>query len=227
MTKSKKLSFMDRLLGKLNDPTVRKMLDEVEEEKPQEKPQTPASDEGEDRIAALEAKLEELTIEVRRIAGAMEDESDPPKEETAGDEEQPVEPEVPAKATDKAAVRDKALVARVVDADTKKRAEAMVPGLRVTDSDNRCAVQRVALRSVTRDEAVSRVVKAALHGSTLDNCDCVTLDAAFVAASEVATIRRNAATADGLVKASVRDFGKAVTPADINAANRKFHHMEG
>ena len=51
----------------------------------------------------------------------------------------------------------------------------------------------------------------------------MTLDAAFIAASEVAASRNNRRTADALTKTSVRDFGKAVSPADINKANRDFY----
>lgn len=222
--KEKKLSFADKARRFFKDPVVRKALDEAEEEQLKEEPTTePAKDEEGDRVAALEAKLGELLIEVRRLAGKVEADG-----QAATDEEQPAQPDAPDKdkpaepARDTAS-RDKALAA-TVDADTRSRAEAMVPGMRVTDSDKRCAVQRVALRAAARDSAaVAKVVNGTLRGSTLDDCDCVTLDAAFLAASEVTSAGRNAATADGLVKASVRDFGKATTPADINAANREFH----
>lgn len=222
----KKLSFADRMLNVFKHPEVRKALDEAEEAAPAEAaPETPepAKDEEGDRVAALEAKLGELLIEVRRLAGKVEADG-----QAATDEDQPAQPDAPDKdkpaepARDTAS-RDKALAA-TVDADTRSRAEAMVPGMRVTDSDKRCAVQRVALRAATRDSAaVAKVVNGTLRGSTLDDCDCVTLDAAFLAASEVTSVQRNAATADGLVRASVRDFGKTVTPADINAKNREFH----
>ena len=99
--------------------------------------------------------------------------------------------------------------------------------MQVHDSDKRCAVQRAALRVATKDKAVDAVLKATLRGGTLDSCDCVTLDAAFVAASEVAKVRNNDRTTDALTKARTTDFGKVATPADINAANAAHYAKKG
>ncbi|MGE4191797.1 MAG: DUF2213 domain-containing protein [Pseudodesulfovibrio sp.] len=211
MPKEKKqTTFLDTLAGFLKKPEVRKMLDEEGGDPPQpEKPDVPATDE--DRMAALEARLNELEIQVRNLK-PTEDED--PADEPGG--EQPAEPDATG-TTDAAPVR-------TVDADTKRRAEYLVPGMVVQTSDQACAVQRAALRTaMTRDKAIGDVVTGALRGSTLDGCDCVTLDAAFLAASEVAKAKNNGKTADALKGASTKDFGKATTPADINRMNREFH----
>lgn len=208
--KIKKATFLDSLASFLKKPEVRKMLDEDPGDPPEPKqPETPATDE--DRLAALEAKINELEIQLRNLK-PTEDED--PKDEP--EDGQPAEPDAP-RTTDAATVR-------TVDADVKRRAETLVPGMVVQTSDQACAVQRAALRTaMTKDKAIGDVVTGALHGSTLDSCDCVTLDAAFLAASEVAKIKNNGKTADALQGASTKDFGKAVTPADINRANREFH----
>jgi hypothetical protein len=240
MTKmKKKTSVTDRLLDVFRRPEVRKALDEAEPDPVASAEagaeETAKDEEGGQRLAALEASLAELVIEVRRIAAkvdkpepgaATDDEPDP---EEVKDEDEP-QGETGEKAKSGGArdaaparVRD----AATVDSDTRRRAEAMVPGLRVAAADKRCAVQRVALRSAVRDAAVARTVNGVLRGSTLDDCDCVTLDAAFLAASEVAAANNNRRTADGLARASVRDFGHTVTPADINKLNAEFHNKGG
>jgi hypothetical protein len=228
-TKTKQ-SYTDRLMAMLKSPKARRALDEAMDEGPEAKPKegdnpTPATDEGEDRLAALEAKVEELSILVRQVAEAKAEDEE--TEAVTGDEGEPEktgdedEPESGTKTGDSAKSRTRD--ARTVDADTKARAAILSPGLRVCDTDKRCAVQRAALRMTSKDKAVDAVVKATLRGGTLDSCDCVTLDAAFVAASEVAKVGNNRRTADGLAKASTQDFGKTTTPADINKANADFY----
>lgn len=214
-SKKKTNSVLDALVGFLRKPEVRKALDEdTDQPTPPAEPETPASDEGEDRLAALEARINELEIQLRNLAAPKDEEPE------TTDEDQPAEPDVP---DEKPKARDAAL-ARTVDAETKQRAMILVPGMSVRDSDKICAVQRSALRAASaKDESVAKAVTGALRGATLDGCDCVTLDAAFLVATEVAKVRNNQATADGLTKTSVRDFGKAVTPADINRANEAFY----
>lgn len=240
---TKKLSFVDKLLAALRTPKVRRMLDEAGEEKPEPEPKpkdgekppaggnpTPATDDGEERLAALEARVEEMAILLRQLTQAEQpqggdtdeptgDEGDP--DNPTGDEDDPKGGST--KTSDSARAKARTRDTRTVDADTRARALILHPGIRVADTDKRCAVQRAALRTGTKDAAVESVVKAVLRGNTLDACDCVTLDAAFVAASEVAKVRNNTRTVDGLAKATVRDFGKSVTPKDINKANREFH----
>uniref|UniRef100_UPI00255A7C4D hypothetical protein n=1 Tax=Pseudodesulfovibrio pelocollis TaxID=3051432 RepID=UPI00255A7C4D len=158
------------------------------------------------------------------------------EDEPTGDEEEPKpaadedEPEPPAPAKDKA--RDKTrdartADARTVDADVKSRARLLWPDMRVADSDDACAVKRMALRAASNDADLERTMTAALRGSTLDACDCLTLDAAFVATSEVARLKRNRDSVNGLTRATARDFGKATTPADINRANEEFYAKRG
>lgn len=226
----KKKSFKDKVTdafsGWLKSPDGQKVLDEMEEELPAEgAEEAPATDSDEDRLTAIESKVSEMEITLRGL-DISTDEAEPEGDKPVTDEEQPVEPDVPDVTKEKDKARDAAL-ARTVDADTMTRAKTLAPGIQVHDADKLCVVQRVALRAASKDGAIHNVVTATLRGSTLDNCDCVTLDAAFVAASEIAKAQNNARTADGLTTASTKDFGKTVSPADINAANAKFHDKKG
>lgn len=218
MSEKKKSTVLDTLANFLKKPEVARMLDEEGGDPPTDpEKEKPATDAPEDELAALKAKVNELEIQVRNLSKPAD--ADPEKKKPAKDDEQPAEPDVPE---DKKTA-DAAMV-RTVDADTAARAKTLVPGMVVHDSDQQCSVQRAALRSATaNDSNVSAVVASALSGSTLDSCDCVTLDAAFLAASEVAKVKNNQATTDGLTQVSVKDFGKATTPADINRMNSEFH----
>ncbi|WP_279131254.1 hypothetical protein, partial [Bilophila wadsworthia] len=133
------------------------------------------------------------------------------------------EPDGTSDEDDPARTTDRAMRRRTADADTLRRAATLAPGHAFRMTDKACTVKRVALRDACRDKGISRIVDACLRGTDLERCDCMTLDAAFIAASEVAANRANRRTADALTRASVRDFGKTVSPADINKANRDFY----
>jgi hypothetical protein len=227
MTK-KQTRFSGRLAALFAKPEIRRVLDEEEEPKPEE--QQPATDgDIEERVAALEGRIDEMMILMRQIAPSK-DEDEPTGDEEelkpAADEDEP-EPGAPAKDKARDKARDKTRDTRTVDADVKARARLLWPGMHVADSDDACAVKRMALRAAAKDADVQRATSAALRGSTLDACDCLTLDAAFVAASEVARIKHNRDSGAGLTKATAKDFGKATTPADINRANEEFYAKRG
>jgi hypothetical protein len=248
MSTPKKKSILDRLVAALGSPKTRRALDEALAESGEEKPEkksekkpeggeaAAADDATEERLAALEAGMEEIKISLRQLAKSEETEQaaadDEEVEAGPGGDDEPEtatdgEEEKPAKIGDRAARAKARDAARTVDTDTRDRAKLLHPKLRVMDGDRRCAVQRAALRQAMGDKAMTGVVKATLRGSTLDSCDCVTLDAAFIAASEVAKIRNDKSTADGLRKATVKDFGATVTPADINKANAEAYAKRG
>lgn len=223
MPKKKKSGFLDRLF---KNPKVKAALDEAaeevakdEEEAPEEQQQTATdSDEKLDEILVL------LRTLVERIPPKNEDEDpesgedeDPQGDEAAEDEDPAAEEDDPAKAKDSAVKR------KTADAAIVRRAGLLAPGLRFNTSDSACTVKRMSLRSAMKDEAVARVVDGCLRGTAIGKADCLTLDAAFMAASEVVAARNNARTADALAgKRKTADAKKAVTPADINALNRKF-----
>ena len=223
MPMKKKSGFLDRLF---KNPKVKAALDEAaeevakdEEEAPEEQQQTATdSDEKLDEILVL------LRTLVERLPAKNEDEDpesgedeDPQGDEEAEDEDPAADEDDPAKAKDSAAKR------KTADAAIVRRAGLLAPGLRFSTSDSACTVKRMSLRSAMKDEAVARVVDVCLRGTAIGKADCLTLDAAFMAASEVVAARNNARTADALAgKRQTEDAKKAVTPADINALNRKF-----
>lgn len=230
-TKTKE-KFADRLARLFGRPEVRKVLDSMEEPEEARKEPPAATDGDPDRLTSLEGQVQELTVLVRQLveasqgAGAETGDEDP--DAKSEDEDAPDEggekKDPPVKTGDAARkTRD----VRTVDQDTAALAAVLYPGILVRDSDNRCAVMRLALRAASKDKAVDGIVRAALRGSALDSCDCLTLDAAFAAAGEFVKAKNNLKTADGLAKASARDFGKSVTPAQINQQNRDFHAKKG
>jgi len=233
MATTKKKSFADRFLDVFRRPEVRSALDSMEEEPaapPKKEEEQPSpTDQEPDRLAALEQQVAELALLVRSL---MKSEEEPAQDEDPDNPDGKDDPPAAAATGDsagKAKARDtRTRDTRTVDKDTMDRAALLMPGIGVAATDNRCAVQRLALRTAARDAATGKVVAAALRGSTLDACDCVTLDAAFLAASEFVQARNNLRTSDGLTKAAtVRDFGKPVTPAEINKQNRDFHAKKG
>lgn len=236
---AKKPSWWDRIMG---NPKVKRAMDEAAAEEkakdegapPAEKKEGEQATDNDDAIAQLTAKVEEVALMLRSLmdgGAAKAGDEDPAADEDpekTGDED-PAGDEDPEKAGDedpegeKKATGDRAMRKRAADADTVRRANLLAPALRARVGDSDCAVKRSALRNGMRDAAIKKTVDAVLRGKALDSADCVTLDAAFIAASEVAGSKNNTRTADTLTRASTRDFGKAVTPADINRMNRGFH----
>jgi hypothetical protein len=229
--KKPKRGFLDWLKGK---PKLQKAFDEAlaeaeeEEKKEEKKEETPPPAKDDDPLTALAAKVEELTILVRglteKAAGAGDEDpkqtgDEEEKQEETGDEEPDEAPG--EKKTD---TGDKKQIA---DADTVSKARLLCPGLHARVGDSACAVQRAALRAASRDKGLSATIDACLRGVSLDKADSRTLDIAFAAAAELRKALNNQKTADALSNPrSVKDFGRTVTPADINAANRAFYEKE-
>lgn len=230
MPEKTKLGFLDRLF---KNPKVKAALDEAaeevakDEEGASEEQQQTATDSDELLKEIAENSKESLVLLrtlVERTTPKSEDEDpedvedeDPQGDEEAGDEDPSADEDDPAKAKDSAAKR------KTADAGIVRRAGLLAPGLRFSTSDSACTVKRMSLRSAMKDEAVARVVDGCLRGTAIGKADCLTLDAAFMAASEVVAARNNDRTAAALAgKRQTADAKKAVTPADINALNRKF-----
>ncbi|WP_462430479.1 DUF2213 domain-containing protein [Bilophila wadsworthia] len=237
-TMAKKPSWWDRIMG---DPKVRKAMRDAEEEMKAQDEGCPNKDEDDPKAATatdegdpVAEKLDEVLMLLRTLVEgkSTSDEDDPKSTEdedtTETNDDETVntgdnEPDGTSDEDDPARTTDRAMRRRTADADTLRRAATLAPGHAFRMTDKACTVKRIALRDACRDKGISRIVDACLRGTDLERCDCMTLDAAFIAASEVAANRANRRTADALTRASVRDFGKAVSPADINKANRDFY----
>jgi hypothetical protein len=169
-------------------------------------------------------------LAIRAIAeggqGADEDPEPTGDEDPEENTDEEPDKDDPAPTGDRRRAKDSRKM-QAADADTVRRAKIIAPRMAARVGDSRCAVMRYALRSAMRDKALAPAINNVLRGSTLDSADCLTLDAAFITASELAKQANNARTADGLTRATVKDFGKTVSPADINKANREFHQKGG
>ena len=229
MPKKKKPGFLDALFKNPRVIIVDEAAEEAakDEEGASEEQQQTATDSDELLKEIAENSKESLVLLrtlVERTTPKSEDEDpedvedeDPQGDEEAGDEDPSADEGDPAKAKDSAAKR------KTADAGIVRRAGLLAPGLRFSTSDSACTVKRMSLRSAMKDEAVARVVDGCLRGTAIGKADCLTLDAAFMAASEVVAARNNDRTAAALAgKRQTADAKKAVTPADINALNRKF-----
>lgn len=236
--KTQKRSFWDRLLSK---PAVRKAMDEALEEEgvstDEEETAKDTSEEvseqqatDEDALGQIAASMEEMKLMLRTLIEGRGEASD---EDTVNDNEEPMEDEEDEpseeRPTGDSALRKPAKPirasgsVRTADSDTLRRATLLAPSMRFRTGDSACSVKRTALRMAMGDSAINNVVTSCLRGQSLDRADKLTLDAAFVAASELAGAGNNRRTADALTRSKTKDFGKPVTPADINRMNREFH----
>lgn len=109
----------------------------------------------------------------------------------------------------------------------KARAEVLAPGIPMltADSDKRSGAvatfKRNALATAMRSTEGAACIKPFLGSAkTVDALRGAALDAAFIGASELMRERNNAKGARSGV--TTRDFGRAVTGADINARNKAF-----
>lgn len=247
--KTKKVSFFDRLFG---HPKVRKAMQDAAEEEmnkegaptgdeEQAAPQA-ATDEGQD---ALQQSMDEIKLLLRTLVEQLkpqtqdEDAKACDNDDLQGkdsDEDGTLDSDDPALekiATEKSATDSDDPPAdpvktgdrhRLADAATVRMASALAPGLRFRVGDSALAVKRAALRTAFADAAIDRVGRACLGNKTLDSAPIALVDAAFVAAAEVAALRNNRRTVDGLSRAKSRDSqGATVSPSSINSMNAQFY----
>lgn len=239
----KKAGFLDRFVGHLRKG---KTADEAaaaaaqDEDMPGNTPpegEQPATDSGDD-LAALRAQMDEMMLMIRALVeGKGTTDTDPDK--TADEDPNKTDEEDPSKTTDNEAVTDSGCEEepgatktgdsrrsfRVADAGAVMRARVISPTLPAQVGDSLQAVQKQSLRRAMKDASLKNVLDGILRGRTLDAITPAELDVAFYATAEVAKHVNNRKTADGLAngKAATRDFGKPVSPADVNEANKKFY----
>ena len=117
--------------------------------------------------------------------------------------------------------------------DLASRAEILVPGIKLSSITVDSKDPKKTLDAVTRSKR--RVLDAYFQTdagredlepfmtgdkASVDSMPVATLDAAFIAVSEMARRRNN--TANTRDRVTVHDFGKAVSASDINAKNQAF-----
>lgn len=117
------------------------------------------------------------------------------------------------------------------------RAEILSPGIKLPTLDSKmatadraaalCKCQRKALDLAFQTDAGKTAIAPFLGGKTADfeKMPAALVHAAFMGASELVKAQNNGKSHSQAV--STKDFGKARTVADINAANRKFWDRHG
>jgi len=110
--------------------------------------------------------------------------------------------------------------------DTISRAEILAPGFKLPTLDSKtktvdavCQCQRLALQKAVAGDN-SQAVEPFLMGRDIASLTADQLHSVFVGASELVKAQNNAQGARRSM--STKDFGKTVTPADMNAQNRAF-----
>lgn len=156
-----------------------------------------------------------------------EDEEDPEKKKT-GDDGDLTGPETAGKLNQS----EVDLYTGDAAASIPSRAEILAPGIKLPTMDAKmatkdraaalCKCQRKALDLAYQTDAGKKAIGPFLGGLTADfeKLPAALVNAAFMGASELVKAQNNAGT--GRSAAPTRDFGKARTVADINAANRKY-----
>lgn len=117
-------------------------------------------------------------------------------------------------------------------ASIPSRAEILAPGIKLPTLDSKmetkdraaalCKCQRKALDEAFKTEAGKKAIAPFIAGLTADfeKLPAGLVHAAFMGASEMIKAQNNGRAHDSVAK--TKDFGKPMSVADINAANRKY-----
>lgn len=194
-----------------------KTSDEDEEEEGKEKSAT--SD-------ALKVILKRMDAQDKAIAKLVKDSEEKEASETADDDDgektEDDDDEDEGKTND-------AVPTSAQWKDAMSRAEILAPGIRLPTFDSKatpkkmrdalCGCKRRALDSAATGDHGEQL-RSLLSGHNVKAAACATVDALFVAASEIVKTANNA---NGMRKATatVKDFGGTTTIADINKRNRE------
>lgn len=179
-------------------------------------------------VKAIDSRLAKIeSRDSEREETDDEDEEDDEKAKT-GDEGDLTEAETAAKLDES----DVDLYTGDAAASIPSRAEILAPGIKLPTLDAKmntkdraaalCKCQRKALDLAYQTEAGKKAIAPFLGNKTADfeKLPPALVHAAFMGASELVKAQNNAGTTRSA--APTRDFGKAKTVVDINAANRKF-----
>lgn len=156
-----------------------------------------------------------------------DDEDDPDKKKT-GDDSDLTDPETAGKLNQS----EVDLYTGDAAASIPSRAEILAPGIKLPTLDAKmatsdraaalCKCQRKALDVAFQTDAGRAAIAPLLGGQKADfeKLSAGLVHAAFMGASEIIKAQNNGRAHDSVAK--TKDFGKARTVADINAANRKY-----
>lgn len=227
----KKRTWMDRMR------TAFKAQDEAALEEAMEEAKTDDSDDEEEKkdgesgsqtADALKLILKRMDAQDKAIARLVKD-SDEEKSKTDDDEEDDdkSKTEDDDEDDDKGKTNDSAPTSAQWK-DAMSRAEILAPGIRLPTFDSKatpkkmrdalCGCKRRALDSASTGDHAEQL-GALLGDHNIKSAACATVDALFVAASEMVKAANNANGTRTSI--SVKDFGSVTTVADINKRNRE------
>jgi len=204
-----------------------KTADDVGEEEEAKKDK----DKSETSDAALKALAKQVRDQGKILARLVKDSEEKEKSETEDEDEEGEE-----EAADEDGEEGKGKTADSIRAptfaqwkDAMSRAEILAPGIRLPTLDAKatpkkmrdalCGCKRRALDAASTGEHADRL-QSLLSGQSIKSAPCATVDALFVAASEMVKSANNAGGIRSAI--STKDFGTATTAADINKRNRDY-----
>lgn len=182
-------------------------------------------------VKALDARM--AKIEARDAEKEPDDDDDDDGKKKTGDEGDLTEAETAGKLNQS----EVDLYTGDAAASIPSRAEILAPGIKLPTLDAKmatadraaalCKCQRKALDLAYKTDAGRAAITPFLGGLTadFDRLPAALVHAAFMGASEMVKAQNNGATSKTGI--TTKDFGKARTVADINAANRKFWDRQG
>jgi hypothetical protein len=242
-----KRSFADRLRAAFmakdaeSAEELAKEAEAMDEESEEERKEREAKEkEGKtgDALTQILSKLKAMDADIQELKKAKEtgdgddDDEDDGKKKT-GDEGDLTEAETAGKLNQS----EVDLYTGDAAASIPSRAEILAPGIKLPTLDAKmetadraaalCKCQRKALDLAYKTDAGRAAITPFLGGLTADfeRLPAALVHAAFMGASEMVKAQNNGATSKTGI--TTKDFGKARTVADINAANRKFWDRQG
>lgn len=190
-----------------------------------------------DALAKILKRMDAQDAAIAKLAKARdsekektddEDEEDPDKKDKTGDNGDLTEAETAGKLSQ----AEVDLYTGDAAASIPSRAEILAPGVKLPTLDAKmatkdraaalCKCQRKALDVAYQTDAGKKAIAPFLGGLTADfeKLPAGLVHAAFMGASEMIKAQNNGGAVN--VSITTKDFGKARTVADINAANRKY-----
>ncbi|CAJ0895935.1 hypothetical protein R77569_04547 [Ralstonia mannitolilytica] len=182
-------------------------------------------------VKALDARM--AKIEARDAENEPDDDDDDDGKKKTGDEGDLTEAETAGKLNQS----EVDLYTGDAAASIPSHAEILAPGIKLPTLDAKmatadraaalCKCQRKALDLAYKTDAGRAAITPFLGGLTADfeRLPAALVHAVFMGASEMVKAQNNGATSKTGI--TTKDFGKARTVADINAANRKFWDRQG
>lgn len=233
----KKKSWKDRMMAafRANDEKeVEKIASEVEDEESEEDKDKREKEEKDkktqDSLSQILAKLTSLDAEMKELKEKVESEDEDDDEEEDDVTNDAVLTAEKAEKLDDAGVK-------LYTGDAAKNipalAEILAPGTKLPTFDGKttdaqraaalCQCQRRALAKAYATDAGREVIEPFIggHQPNFAKLPYGLVHAAFIGAANAMKVKNNDAT--HRVSVTTRDFGKAVTAADINARNREFY----